>query len=341
MGIDNYVCDELPWAMRETLRASGQEELSLLGWCIGGTLVAMHAALEPGGAGAQPRPADHAGRHDRRAVRQLGGARLLRPRVRHRGAAVGARRRRRLGQQDDEAGHELLDDLPHAVAERAQGRGERARPTSRWRSGWPTTRPFPGRAYRQWITWMYKENRLVSGALRLRGRRVDLRRIDQNMLVVTAGADHIAPRPGTLPLLDLVSQRGRDAPRPPRRAHRPDGRLEGAQGDLAGHRGVARRALRSLEEETTNERNRDTGTPRGRHRPAQARGPRGAGHRRHARHRRRDLPQPRRPGRDRRRRLLVQQGGGREVISRRSRSRARPAASTRATSACTRTASAS
>ena len=27
MGLDNYVCDELPWAMRETLRASGQEEL--------------------------------------------------------------------------------------------------------------------------------------------------------------------------------------------------------------------------------------------------------------------------------------------------------------------------
>ena len=29
--------------------------------------------------------------------------------------------------------------------------------------------------------------------------------IGQNTLVVTAGADHIAPRPGTLPLLDLVS----------------------------------------------------------------------------------------------------------------------------------------
>ena len=59
-------CDELPWGMRETLRASGQEELSLLGWCIGGSLVAMHAALEPGGAGAQPRPAHHAGGHDGR-----------------------------------------------------------------------------------------------------------------------------------------------------------------------------------------------------------------------------------------------------------------------------------
>jgi polyhydroxyalkanoate synthase len=65
--------------------------------------------------------------------------------------------------------------------------------------------PFPGRAYREWITWMYKENRLVSGRLTLRDQRVDLGAIEQNLLVVTAGADHIAPPTGTLPLLDQVA----------------------------------------------------------------------------------------------------------------------------------------
>ncbi|MEJ7718854.1 MAG: hypothetical protein WKF31_13150 [Thermoleophilaceae bacterium] len=45
MGVDDYVCDQLPWAMRETLRAAGAEELTLVGWCIGGTLCAMHGAL--------------------------------------------------------------------------------------------------------------------------------------------------------------------------------------------------------------------------------------------------------------------------------------------------------
>jgi polyhydroxyalkanoate synthase subunit PhaC len=65
--------------------------------------------------------------------------------------------------------------------------------------------PFPGRAYREWITVMYKRNLFVRGLLRLRGRRVDLRNIEQNLLVVTAGSDHIAPREGTLPLLDLVA----------------------------------------------------------------------------------------------------------------------------------------
>jgi polyhydroxyalkanoate synthase len=65
--------------------------------------------------------------------------------------------------------------------------------------------PFPARAYREWITWMYKDNRLAAGSLRLRGERVDLRRVTQSLLVVTAGADHIAPPSGTRPLLELVA----------------------------------------------------------------------------------------------------------------------------------------
>jgi polyhydroxyalkanoate synthase subunit PhaC len=63
----------------------------------------------------------------------------------------------------------------------------------------------PIAAYRQWITWTYKENRLVRGNLRLRGELVDLERIDQSLLVVTAGADHIAPPEGTHPLFGMVS----------------------------------------------------------------------------------------------------------------------------------------
>jgi polyhydroxyalkanoate synthase len=67
--------------------------------------------------------------------------------------------------------------------------------------------PFPARAYREWITSMYKENRLVEGRMRLRGQLVDLSRVDQGLLVVTAGADHIAPPRGTRPLLELVGSK--------------------------------------------------------------------------------------------------------------------------------------
>jgi polyhydroxyalkanoate synthase len=64
--------------------------------------------------------------------------------------------------------------------------------------------PFPARAFREWVTWVYKENKLARGLLRLRGARVDLRRVEQSLLIVTADADHIVPRANTVPLLDLV-----------------------------------------------------------------------------------------------------------------------------------------
>jgi polyhydroxyalkanoate synthase len=40
LGVADYVCDELHWAVRETLRASGQANLTMAGWCIGAALSA-------------------------------------------------------------------------------------------------------------------------------------------------------------------------------------------------------------------------------------------------------------------------------------------------------------
>ena len=74
-------------------------------------------------------------------------------------------------------------------------------------------------------------------------QRVDLRNIEQNLLVVTAGADHIAPRAGTLPLLDLVSSADVE------HLDRPGGHIglmagsRARNGHLARDRRVARRAL--------------------------------------------------------------------------------------------------
>ncbi len=94
MGLDEYVCDELEWAVRETLRASGAEELSLMGWCIGATLCAMYCGLdrartERAGAGKESGPADDADRRAPLDVRQLGRGRGLRRRRRR--ASSGAR----------------------------------------------------------------------------------------------------------------------------------------------------------------------------------------------------------------------------------------------------------
>ncbi len=204
MGLAEFVCDELHWAVRETLRCSDSEELTLLGWCIGGTLCAMYCALHPEGpvrnALLLTTPIDPS---DSLYAQWVGGDefdvdviadslpvvpgagidwanKLMKPVTNY------VTNYRQLFQG-------ILDGKDPRVAYQAM---------AKWVGDNP---PFPALAYREWITWMYKENRLVSGRLRLRGRRVDLGAIEQNLLVVTAGADHIAPPDGTMPLLDLVA----------------------------------------------------------------------------------------------------------------------------------------
>ncbi len=204
MGLAEFVCDELHWAIRETLRCAGEEELTLLGWCIGGTLCAMYCALHPVGAvrnaALLTTPIDPSGSLYARWVSGddydidliadsypvIPGAgidvanKLMKPVTNY------VTTYRRLFQN-------ILDGKDPRTAYQSM---------AKWVADNP---PFPSRAFREWVTWMYKENRLVAGRLRLRGERVDLTAIEQNLLVVTAGSDHIAPREGTLPLLDLVA----------------------------------------------------------------------------------------------------------------------------------------
>ncbi len=206
VGLDDYVCDWLPWAIRETLRAAGQQELTLTGWCIGGVLCAMHATLERA-------------RHVRNLV-------LLTTPIDTDGSLYAHWVRRQ--SFDVDALTEALPVIPGAGIDWANkmmkpvtnfwttyrklwddvvaGKPRRVayQSMAKWVADNP---PFPARAFREWMTWMYKRNDLVAGRIRLRDRRVDLGRIDHSLLVVTAGADHIAPRAGTVPLLELVSSR--------------------------------------------------------------------------------------------------------------------------------------
>lgn len=203
MGLDNYVCDELTWAIRETRRVSGAAEISIVGWCIGAALTAMYASLNPTGPARNlvllTMPVDTSdslyttwlGR-DSFDIDQVadymgnmpGGAvdwanKLMKPVNNY------VTTKRRLFEQ-------VQEGTANRVAYQAM---------SKWVGDNP---PFAGRAFRQWVTWMYKENRLIRGRIELRGKRVDLRNITQSCLVVTAGSDHIAPRHTTTPFLDVV-----------------------------------------------------------------------------------------------------------------------------------------
>src|SRR4051812_2568434 len=226
MGIDTYVCDELHAGVRETLRASGAPQVTLLGWCIGATLSAMYVALMRSGAlPALPTPAypdqGSSGSEVPDPVRNL--VVLTMP-----VDPTGSLYTDWVGGDEIDVDY-VAERLPVVPGRAIDWANKTMKPVTNW---WATYRklfsqvlegkakresyqpmahwvgdnpPLPSQAFRQWVTWMYKENRLVKGTLRLRGERVDLADIDVPLLVVTAGADHIAPRHTTLPLLDLVS----------------------------------------------------------------------------------------------------------------------------------------
>jgi polyhydroxyalkanoate synthase len=204
MGLAEFVCDELHWAVRETLRRSDEEELTLLGWCIGGTLCAMYCALHPAGAvrnaALLTTPIDPSASLYTRWVGDDGFDVDL---IADSYAAVPG--------SGINSANKLMKPVTNYVTTyrrlfQSILDGTHSRASYQAMARWVADNPrFPSSAYREWITWMYKENRLVSGRLHLRGERVDLERIEQNLLVVTAGADHIAPPEGTVPLLDLVS----------------------------------------------------------------------------------------------------------------------------------------
>ena len=204
-GLDYYVCDALPWAIREVRRSSGCADVTLLGWCIGGTLCTMHAALQ-----GQPSP-----------VRNMV---LLTTPI----DTSTSLYRKWVGPESFDVEH-VTDGWPAVPGVTIDIANKLMKPvTNLWtpyrrlaqqvhdgtvdREGyqamakWIADNPaFPARAFREWVTWLYKENRLVAGRLRLRGRRVELARIEQSLLVVTARADHITPPPNSAPLLDRTS----------------------------------------------------------------------------------------------------------------------------------------
>jgi polyhydroxyalkanoate synthase len=201
-GLDYYVCDALPWGIREVLRSSGADEVTLAGWCIGGTLCAMYCALNPEGPVRNlmllTTPID--GRESLYATwlapldidamtasapvipgRLIDEAnKLMKPVTNHWSSY------RRLWQG-------VRDGAPRRDAFQAM---------SKWIADNP---PFPARAFREWTTWVYREGDLVRGDVELRGRTVDLRSIEQNLLVITAHEDHIVPVGNTAPILGLVS----------------------------------------------------------------------------------------------------------------------------------------
>ena len=69
---------------------------------------------------------------------------------------------------------------------------------------------FPGGVYREYIGRLYQDNALIGGGLRVGDRAVDLKRLTVPLLNVIALRDHICAPPSSRALMDLVGSTDRE-----------------------------------------------------------------------------------------------------------------------------------
>ena len=195
------VTDRLARMVRRVLRRTGAPKVGLLGYCMGGTLSAIHAALHPEEIAALvnlvgPIDFSHAGR-----LGTMVDKRWFDP------AAVAAAGN--VSAEQMQAGFQALGPTGSiakwvTLADRFHDPDYREAfaALETWASD---NVPFPGAAYETYIRELYQENRLVEGRHWVKGVRADLRAITAPTMVITAERDAICPPLAASALLDKVS----------------------------------------------------------------------------------------------------------------------------------------
>ena len=188
-------------AVRWTLRASGSDELTLYGYCMGGTLALAYASLYPEGVRnfvAQATPVDFS----------KGGVYALWTQP---------------ANFDVDSLVDAYGNVPSRVLESGFLMAAPVQRLTRWldvcrhidEPDYVTTFlamerwgadavPFPGEVYRQYIKDCYQQNLFCQGRMKVGGEQVDLSRMRASLLNVIAEHDTIALPPMSEPLNSLV-----------------------------------------------------------------------------------------------------------------------------------------
>lgn len=188
---------------RAARRHAGAKKLAVLGYCMGGTLASIHAALHPSEVAAL---VDLAGPIDFSKAGLLGD--LVDAKHFDAKAVVAAGN---VGPSQMQSGFLALrptGSVAKWVGFADKAHDEASREAFFSLEEWASDNiPFPGAAYETYIGDLYQKNALVRGEHYACGERVDLRRIQCPVLVVVAERDAICPKEAATALLEHVGSR--------------------------------------------------------------------------------------------------------------------------------------
>lgn len=196
----SLVLERLGRMVRRVCRLSGQDQIGMLGYCMGGTLCGIWTALNPEPVKtlinlAGPFDFSHAGLlggmtderwFDAEAIAEAGNVSSSQMQS----GFISMRPTSQIGKWVSYLSKVENPEFRHAF-----------KALDTWAQD---NIPFPGAAYVTYIQDLYQQNRLVQGQHYVKGRRVDLGDITCPVLTIGASRDHICPAAAAQGLNDTV-----------------------------------------------------------------------------------------------------------------------------------------
>ncbi|MFT4863312.1 MAG: polyhydroxyalkanoate synthase [Pseudohongiellaceae bacterium] len=208
LNLASYACDMVGDCIEQVIKDSGEPDVSLVGYCMGGLLSVCYAALNPAGpvknlaCFTTPVNGDGMVLFKRwltsksfdidRLVAELGviptevinaSLQALRPLQRNANQL------------------KLLNNVDNDEFVKAHLRFER----------WAVDQlPFPGALAKEFMIDFIRDNKLIKKEMMLRGRVVDLSKITVPFLHVAASFDHIVPAAASKDLIDMVGSQDKE-----------------------------------------------------------------------------------------------------------------------------------
>ena len=193
-GLEDYVLEYIPRAVRKLKSVSGSESFNMLGWCIGAMLSTLYSSLRPA-EGLKSlvlltAPLDFTDKE------QISLARMTEERYFDVDRVLQAFGNMPAGLID--YGAKMLKPVENFVGGylRLLDNLDNPKVVESWHAmnTWVNDAiPLAGAAYRQFIVDFYRGNKLMKGTLTIRGEKVDLGQLRASVLNVIAEDDHITP----------------------------------------------------------------------------------------------------------------------------------------------------
>jgi len=207
IGIDTYIEKYLRTAVKRVIRHSGAEEITLIGYCLGGTIASIYASI-----------AEEPIKNLIVATVPIDFQPFMGPDKWAEGFRAGDIKFERFIDTYGIIPPKLVEGMFRAIGApiyftnytNLLHRAHDSKYVDKWRrmNKWTLDQvPFAGEAYRQLARDLFKENKLVKGEMMVGNKVVDLKNIKANLFVVSGSRDNLILEEQSKPIMDLASSK--------------------------------------------------------------------------------------------------------------------------------------